>query len=360
MRNFLYIGMLSLLACGKKPGSYEIKTAAESSVTDNLSEKAEAQWQNRSDKAELEAALASYETLFAQDPTNREVATRLVRGWYFYGDAYEPELEAKKTAWDKAITFGMQCLSINEEYAAILAKEGKREDAAKALGKDDVPCAYWTASALGKWAKSSGLATTLKHIGAAKAYIAQVEVVEPTYFHGAVNRYWGAYYSGLPSFAGQDLERSKNEFDKSIEISTDYLGTRVLLADYWATKNQEQIAVFDEQLQYVIASDVNALDPELIPENLAEIEKAKKLLAQRSDKFIDAPAIAPLQMQPPVVPPVVEEVAVEEAPADVKESSHNEDGTICDECNVTPEAVEETVAPEDSTSEPAENAETKE
>ena len=338
MKSFLYIGMLSLLACGQKAGSYEIKTAVEASATDDLGAKAEEQWQNRSDKAQLEAALASYETLFAQNPNDREVAARLVRGWYFYGDAYEAEIEAKKTAWDKAITFGMQCLSINEEYAAILAKEGKREDAAKVLGKEDVPCTYWTASALGKWAKSSGLATTLKHIGAAKAYISQLEVVEPTYFHGAVNRYWGAYYSGLPSFAGQDLERSKNEFDKSIEISTDYLGTRVLMADYWATKNQDQIAIFDEQLQYVMASDVNALDPELIPENLAEIEKAKALWALRSDKFIDAPEAAPLQMQPPVVPPVVEEAPVEEAP----------------------ETMEETVAPEDSISEPAENAETKE
>ena len=33
-----------------------------------------------------------------------------------------------------------------------------------------------------------------------------------------------------------------------MEISPDYLGTRILYADYWATKNQDQIAIFDEMV----------------------------------------------------------------------------------------------------------------
>ena len=330
MKHLLFFGLLSVMACGKKPGSYQVKSAAESSAEADLAQKAESQWNARADKAQLEAALASYETLWAQNPNDRLVGERLVRGWYFYGDAYESDIEAKKSAWDKAISFGEQCLSINEEYKAIYAKEQKREDAAQALKKDDVPCTYWTASALGKWAKASGLATTLKYIGGAKAFIAKVEELEPTYFHGAVHRYWGAYYAGLPSFAGQDLDRSKAEFEKAISISQDYLGTRILLADYWATKNQDQAAIFDEQVQYVMASDVNALDPELIPENLAEIEKAKTLWALRSEKFLDAPEPAPLQNQPPVAAPPeeapveetpVEEVPVEEAPEENVEQS---------------------------------------
>ena len=65
-------------------------------------------------------ALDAYEQLLAQDPPDRDVAARLVRGWYFYGDAYESETEAKRSAWDKAFTFGDKCLALNPEYAAVL------------------------------------------------------------------------------------------------------------------------------------------------------------------------------------------------------------------------------------------------
>ena len=43
----------------------------------------------------------------------------------------------------------------------------------------------------------------------------RVEELQPDYFYGAVYRYWGAYYAGLPSFAGQDLDRSKRMFERN-------------------------------------------------------------------------------------------------------------------------------------------------
>ena len=305
---------LTITGCGKKPGSYEIQNAMDQQDA-GLAQQAEDLWAQRADKEKLVAAMNAYEQLFAQNPTNKDIAARLVRGWYFYGDAFESEVEAKRAAWDQAISFGQVCLELNPEYASVLANDGSKEDAAKTLTMDDVPCTYWTASALGKWAKAGGLATTLKHIGVAKAYIAQVESLDSDYFYGAVNRYWGAYFAGLPSFAGQDLERSQQEFEKSMAISPDYLGTRILYADYWATKNQDQIAIFDEMVQYVMQVDVDALDPELKPENLAEKAKAEALWAQRSDKFLEAPEPRPLQAKLPQVK-IVEEAPVEEANAD--------------------------------------------
>lgn len=293
---------LLFTACGKKPGSYQIQNAAEQQDA-SLGQQAEELWNQRADKDKLVEAMNAYEQLFAQNPTDKNIASRLVRGWYFYGDAYESEVEAKRAAWDKAISFGQVCLNLNPDYAAMVAKDGNKEAAASALTIEDVPCTYWTASALGKWAKAGGLSTTLKHIGVAKAYIAQVEKLDADYFYGAVNRYWGAYYAGLPSFAGQDLERSQQEFMKSMEISPDYLGTRILYADYWATKNQEKIEVFDEMVQYVMQVDVDALNPELKPENLAEKKKAEELWAQRDDKFIDAPPPKALQVALPTVQP---------------------------------------------------------
>lgn len=327
MRTFLSLTLLTTLACGKKPGSYEIKSASEDAQVDQLRAQADELWLQRGDKDQLLKAMDTYEQLFAQDPSDKAVAARLVRGWYFYGDAYETELEAKRAAWDKAFTFGDKCLALNAEYAATIADGGSREDAAAHLTKEDVPCTYWTASALGKWAKAGGLAVTLKHIGTAEEFIKKVEEHEPTFFYGAASRYWGALYAGKPSFAGQDLDRSQREFKKSMEIAPDYLGTRILYADYWATKNQDQIAIFDEMVQYVLEVDLDALDPDLRPENAAEKRKAEALWALRADKFLDAPEPAPLsvelpqpkmeeqetQMEEPSVQPPAEEVPSEDA-----------------------------------------------
>ena len=335
MRTLLSLALITTVACGKKPGTYEITAASEDAQVDQLRAQAEELWQQRGDKVQLVKAMETYEPLFAQNPSDKEVAARLIRGWYFYGDAFETEIEAKRAAWDTAITFGDKCLTLNKDFSAKIAEGESKEAAAAALTKEDVPCTYWTAAALGKWAKAGGLAVTLKHIGTAKAYISQVETLDTSYFYGAANRYWGAYYAGLPSFAGQDLNRSQAEFKKSMEIAPDYLGTRILYADYWATKNQDQIAIFDEMIQYVMQVDLDALDPELRPENEAEKKKAEALWAARADKFLDAPEPKPLsvelpqpkmevqeaQMEDPSIqaPPVentdTDEAATEEAPA---------------------------------------------
>ena len=314
MRTLLGLSFLTILACGKKPGSYEIKSASEDAQVDQLRAEADSLWEERGNKDQLLKSLDAYEQLFAQNSTDKEVAARLVRGWYFYGDAHESEIEAKRSAWDKAFTFGDKCLSINPAYAAAIANKESREAAAVHLTKEDVPCTYWTASALGKWAKAGGLAVTLKHIGTAEEFMKKIEEHEPTYFYGAVNRYWGALYAGKPSFAGQDLERSQAEFEKSMDISADYLGTRILYADYWATKNQDQIAVFDEMVQYVMQVDLDALDPALRPENEAEKRKAEALWAQRADLFLEAPEPAPLTVELPQ-PKMEEQEAQMEEPS---------------------------------------------
>ncbi len=334
MEKYLVLALL-LSGCGKKPGDYEIADAAQSSASDQQREQAEALWLERGDKEKLSSALEIYEQLYANDRKDREVAARLVRGWYFYGDAHETEKEAKEAAWNKAITFGTECLNINEGYAEILGKEGKREDAAQALVKEDVPCVYWTASALGKWGKSIGLATTLKHLGAVEAWMNKVEELDASYFYGGVHRYWGALYAGKPSFAGRDMDRSMTEFKKSLEIAPEYLGTRILIADYWA-KTQQDHALFDEMVQYVLASDPSILDENIRPENESELRKAKALMDQRADLFVDAPAEpAPLKEQPPKkeeVPEATPEAAPEAAPEEVpsegtEEETNTEEGS---------------------------------
>ncbi len=197
---------------------------------------------------------------------------------------HETDKEGKLAAWNSAVKWGYRCMAINTEFTQLVEKGDKEADAvSKAMKVEDVPCIYWAASALGKWAKLTGFTTLLKHKDTVKSYIETVERLDPNYSYAAPDRYWGAYYAIAPSFAGGDLDKSEKHFKKSILAAPGYLATKVLYAQYYATKRQDS-ALFETLLNEVISADATAI-PELTPENKAEQAKARKLLETKANYF---------------------------------------------------------------------------
>lgn len=283
----LTLALAALVGCSKtQKGSYETTvTESTGNESDLLKAGADALWEQRDDPEKLKQALASYEQVAATSP-NREVLLKLVRGYYFLGDAHLTEEPEKLAAWDKGISWGKQCMGLNSEFAALVEKGDEDEGtAARVLTADDVPCTYWTASALGKWGKMQGLTTILKYKDTIYAWMVRIEEIDPDYFYTGPTRYFAAYWAALPSFAGQDLPQSQELFIKAIEANPDHLGNRVLYADYWATRTQD-VAVFDEQIAYVLAADPEVLEG-LGPEQRAEIRKAQALMDKKSDLFLE-------------------------------------------------------------------------
>ena len=307
----LALGLIS--ACGAKhSGTFEINEATAEGDSNATTAEADALWENRGTGDSLKAALTQYESVLAIDPGNRHALERLVRGYYFLGDGHLADNEEKKAAWNTAVNYGKQCMGLNADFRANLEKGDVDEvTAAKALTEADVPCTYWTAAALGKWMGLQSLGVKLKNIPTVKAWIGQVEVLDSTYYYAATDRYWGAYFSALPSFAGRDFEKSQVYFGKAIEAEPAHFGNRVLLAEYWAAKTQN-ISVFDENISYVLNNCPNTLDG-LTPEQEAEQRKAQSLLDLRDELFIDAGTVAAPAITAPDCTPVAEEPAVEEA-----------------------------------------------
>ena len=285
------LAALALTGCARTVDAYKIEAApaaaAVAPAPDVMAAKraeADALWNERGDKAKLQASLAAYKALYEANPTDRAVAERLVRGWYFLGDGHETEKEAKMSAWLTSIDYGRKCLALNTEFTGLLGKGDETEEsAARAFTKDDVSCLYWTSSALGKWAKADGIGSTLKHIGTVKAWMKRVGELDPDYYFAGPDRYWGAVYAASPSFAGQDLGKSKELLDKAVAAHPKFLGHYVILAEMWAVKKQDK-ATFETTLNWVLAQPVDAL-PEVQPEMEAEKRKAQALLATGGDLF---------------------------------------------------------------------------
>lgn len=282
----LTFAMTFAVGCGKKPGAYETlgdAGSATAKASDDAFSAADALWEQRSDKAKLKEAIAAYEALATTMPNSRKAHLRASRGWYFLAAGFTPEKSQQIERYLKAIEWGKRCMALNQDFAKRVNDGEKEADAAAALTKEDVPCTYWTASALGRWAKASGIAKSLRHIGTVKAYIGKVEELEPDHFYHGPSRYWGAYYSVLPSFAGRDLERSAAEFEKTMAGSPEYLGSYILRAENLAVANQD-VATFDKDLKYVLEYDLSQA-PDLRPENEREQARAKELMAEREDLF---------------------------------------------------------------------------
>ena len=287
MRSVALLLTLGLVACGgKHPGTYSNTGAGEQGTADAAAvEAADALWAERVDEAKLQEAIKAYESVHAADPTNRHVLIRLTRAWYLWGDGFSTDKEVKVERWGKAIEYGSKCIALNEDVGSQIAQGAKEKDAIQAAKKEDAGCIYWTATALGKWGKIQSLSKTLKHLPTVKAYVSKVDELDPSYFHYGPARYWAAYYAALPSFAGQDLDKSAEYFDAAIKAAPFYLPTRVLRAEYWAVSTQN-VAQFDEDLEFVLNADPD-MKPEadVTPENKLDIEKAKALKAKRHELF---------------------------------------------------------------------------
>ncbi len=288
MRTLALSVFLALTACGGKTpvaitAPTPAATSADATAIAAKLEEAQGMWAARSDASKLHATLLAYEEVLAMDPANRTALQRLTRGWYLYGDAHADEKETKIERWGKAIEYGATCLALNPDIAERIQQGERERDAVASATIADVPCLYWSASAIGKWGKIQGLSKTLKNLPTVKAYIGRAEELNATFYHYGPARYWGSYYAVLPSFAGQDLDRSAEYFTASIEGAPDYLGTRVLRATYLAVAT-ENVAMFDEDIRFVLDAPEGIGGP-VAQENTLEKIKAQNLLDQRSELF---------------------------------------------------------------------------
>jgi len=335
---------LLLAACGKHPGAYQsLGTEGSGGDAAALLDAADELWETRHEEADLTGALAKYEEAIAADPTNRDVLVKLTRGWYLYGDAFADDKAVKVERWGTAIEWGARCLASNADFEQQMAGGAKEKDAVSVTTKADVPCLYWTATALGKWGKAQGLAKTLTHLPTVKAYVARADELDPQFFHYGPARYWGAYYSVLPSFAGQDLEKSSAYFKESLDGAPNYLATRGLRAEHLAVKTQDP-ALFESDLDFILAFDVTE-EPEMLPENSIEKAKAAALLARMAELF-DSKTLEAYQASKPPETEAAEEPPPEAVIPDEPVIPPGEDGMLETE-EPPPEAVipDETVIP---------------
>ncbi len=256
---------------------------AEASVSFDL---AQTLWTNeRGTEDGLQKSIDALEKVIAAEPEHQEALILLSRAYYFMADAHKPTTEEKAPLFEKGVTLGERAMSADSAFKAQIEKGEKSADAVTALQKDDQMAIYWTAANLGKWARGQGFSTLVKYKGYVAKLMTHCLALDETSFYGGPVRYWGAFYSVAPSFAGGDMGKSKEMFDKAKSMFPEAFSTYVLYADTYAVKVQDK-ELFKTLLNYVLNTPADVI-PELIPEQEVEKRKAQDFLDRIDDLFAE-------------------------------------------------------------------------
>ncbi len=280
------IGALTLMGgCKTYQSGISAETSGSAAASASTMDAAMAAWAERGTKEGLQRAIDAFAAVVAAEPTNQDAMIMAARAQYFMADAYGETDEEKGELFNVARDWGERAMLADAEYKARIDKGEKPAKAVTALQKDDQMAIYWTASALGKWARLQGFSTIVKYKGYIAGMMQHCLDLDETAFYSGPIRYWATYYAVAPGFAGGDMAKSKEWYEKSIKMNPEYLATYVLFAEAYARKAQDR-ALFMQNLKHVLGADVNAT-PELTPEHVVEQAKAKKLLDNVDEYFAD-------------------------------------------------------------------------
>lgn len=253
------------------------------SASDNaefLLKQGDKSWEKRHEVRHARTAYLFYKKATELNPDNPELLVQLCRANHFLGHFIETEQAIKDSMFLFGMKMGEKALFLSEEFSATFENaEGDsntRKIAAIAeTPRELVPALYWWSANLGRYLAYKPAMLRLEYQEVVETAMHRILALEPDYYYGAANRFFGALYARIP---GIELSRSKDYFDLAIEKHPNYFGTYTLRAEFYHTKagNREQ---FHDDLTWVIEADPTVL-PDVMAENLLEQEYAKRLLEQ--------------------------------------------------------------------------------
>jgi Tfp pilus assembly protein PilF len=283
----IFLVVVSLSGCGAKRESAYLEPdttkVVDKAQVNDLIKKAEAYYEKRAEARSMKEAIKTYEKIVELDPTNKEILQKLPIACYWYAAGHLTDKEAQLEYYNKGAQYGERGMALNPAFKKRVAAGEKDYECLDALGKEDIPSVYWVFGNLGRWCNLKGFTTILKNKNKLKAIADWVTYTDENYYYGAGHRVLGTYYAKAPSFAGGDMNKSKTHFEKALKISDKYIGTKVLMAEFYAYKKQDK-ELFIQLLTDAVNTDVKAI-PGLEFEMSVDQKKAKDLLSKVDDKF---------------------------------------------------------------------------
>ncbi len=304
MRSLRVITLAALAAAGCSPGpvpappspSPDTTAAVPAADADaanagagaplDLDAQARAAWAGRTDRASLGRAIDCWLRLSESRPDDPQPLLALSRAYVTLADFHlraPADMAQRADALERAIdTAERGLLASSPAFAAAVKRGVSIEEAVKSVEADKMDALAVYGTSLAHYGIDKGFTALLMYRGRLVAAMQRVLEVAPKTEHAAADRELGTFFARVPGFAGGDLNRSREHFDKALTLAPETLTTKLRYAETYAieAKNRE---LFARLLSEVKAADAG--EPELAPDNLLAKRRADLLAASIDDLF---------------------------------------------------------------------------
>jgi tetratricopeptide (TPR) repeat protein len=236
---------------------------------------ADSLFQCRKDKASLLKAIDAYKQIFSRDSTYYS-AEKVCRSLVFLADNLMEGEDGKKKVYWEAYEWGCNALETDVRFKKAFIDDDKAiDDAVKVLGKDHIGAMFWSANALGMWARENGILFSVKQGIRAKGIIKHLLTIDKHYFYGGPVRWMASFYANAPSMFGGDMDKAKINYEEALENSPDFFSNSILMAEFYARKNKDY-TLYNKLLDDVLSKNPDIL-PEVEPEQYFNKIRAQKM-----------------------------------------------------------------------------------
>lgn len=211
-------------------------------------------------EAALPAQLLLLDGLINQSPGNTDYLVNGAMGYaaYALGFIEDQDPDRAKVFYQRAKRYGMQVLMLNDSFQKAL--DGSFEDftsAVQSFDEDDVPAMFWTAISWGLYINLSlDDPRAMAELGKVEVLMRRVQILQPEYFGGGADLFFGVIECVKPKMLGGSPERGLKHFQTALKLSdNDFLLTKAMMAQYYCA------ATLDEELFDKWAAEILAAPP---------------------------------------------------------------------------------------------------
>ena len=236
----------------------------------------------------MAANIKLLEGFLITDPENSELLANAAMGFAAYSLGYleDTEPERAKEFYIRSMNYGLKALRQNSDFAENENEHFQNFEASlDSFDEDDVPALFWTALAWGLHIRLNlDKPESIVLLSKSEALMKRVYQLNPSYFGGGPDIFFGVIECVKPPIAGGDPARGKAHFEKALKISNnDFLITKAFMAQYYCP------AVFDEELFDQLSEEVlkygNAKNINFNLPNALAKKKIRYLMTQKDDLF---------------------------------------------------------------------------